>query len=93
VYFVLRWKNLCTFAIHKISSKNMETISIGLASPQARKLIDDLAELKVITIEPQPSFAQVLARLRNNETTAPSLEIITQEVETVRKARYNAGKA
>ncbi|GHV64172.1 hypothetical protein FACS1894199_01790 [Bacteroidia bacterium] len=67
----------------------METISIGLAHPKARRLINDLADLQLIVIEPRKSWKQLLSKLRQHEDEVPSMEEITAEVEIVRKARYN----
>lgn len=66
----------------------METISVEVRNPKARKLLNDLVELDLIAITPRASFAKVLSKLRKNEQQAPSLEEITAEVETVRAARY-----
>jgi hypothetical protein len=66
----------------------METFRIQVANPQAKVLLQDLAALKLITIQPSPKISELLVRLRSHADTAPSLEEITQEVETVRSARY-----
>jgi hypothetical protein len=50
--------------------------------------LQDLAALKLITIQPSPKISELLTRFRDHTDTAPSLEEITQEVETVRSARY-----
>jgi hypothetical protein len=71
----------------------METMSIGLVHPQARKLINDLVNLQMIVIKPRKSWKQMLSKLRAHEADVPSMDEITAEVEIVRKARYNARKA
>jgi hypothetical protein len=65
----------------------METFRIQVTNPQAKVLLQDLAALKLITIQPLPGINELLSRLRNHDAV-PSLEEITQEVETVRSARY-----
>ncbi|MDR2938014.1 MAG: hypothetical protein LBU92_03640 [Prevotellaceae bacterium] len=66
----------------------METISIEVRNPKARNLLNDLVELDLIAINPRPSFAKLLSKLRSSEQQAPTLEEITAEVEAVRAARY-----
>ena len=46
----------------------------------------DLIKIKKEKIKSE--FIELLARLREKSDIAPSLEEITKEVETVRKARY-----
>jgi hypothetical protein len=70
----------------------METISIEILNPKARQLLQDLADLKLITIKPKPTFKNVLEKLRQDSEQVPSLEEITLEVKEVRQAR-NAKKA
>ncbi|MDR0693758.1 MAG: hypothetical protein LBF81_00460 [Prevotellaceae bacterium] len=66
----------------------METFRVQVANPQAKVLLEDLAALKLITIQPSPGITGLLSRFRNHAEAVPSLEEITQEVETVRSARY-----
>jgi len=66
----------------------METISVEIKNPKARKLLNNLVELDLIAINPGASFTKVLAKLRKNEHQAPTLEEITAEVEFVRAKRY-----
>ena len=65
----------------------METLQIQLMNPQAKTLLQDLAALKLITIQPSSGIKELLSRFRSHADAAPSLEEITQEVETVRSAR------
>jgi hypothetical protein len=69
-------------------SYRMETLQIQLMNPQAKVLLQDLAALKLITIRPSSGITELLSRLRNHADTAPSLDEITQEVETARSVRY-----
>jgi len=66
----------------------METMNIELINPKARILLQDLAELNLISIKKQSALSEILTKLRRNEAELPSLEDITKEVESVRQARY-----
>jgi hypothetical protein len=66
----------------------METFRIQVMNPQAKVLLQDLAALKLITIQPAPGINDLLSRFRNHTDDTPFLEEITQEVEAVRSARY-----
>jgi len=70
----------------------MDSIRIEILNPKARKLLRNLAELKLIKIsdssERKSEFKKLLDKLRANSDNAPSLEEIQKEVEAVRKARY-----
>jgi hypothetical protein len=70
----------------------METISIEILNPKAKRLLQDLADLKLITIKSKSTLKELLEKLRQDSDQAPSLDEITAEVEQVRKAR-NAKKA
>ena len=70
----------------------METISIEILNPKAMRLLQDLADLKLITIKSNSTLKELLEKLRQDSDQAPSLDEITSEVEQVRKAR-NAKKA
>lgn len=68
----------------------MDTLSIEILNPKARKLLQDLADLKLIAIkeDSKDGFVEILAKLRSKSEEAPSLEEITAEVELVRAKRY-----
>lgn len=70
----------------------MTTYQIELLEPKAQKLLDDLAELKLIRIQEAPAptevFRQLLAKLRVQNAGNDILEDITGEVELVRAKRY-----
>ena len=72
----------------------MSTIQIEILNPKAIKLIQDLADLELISInEPKETgFSKLLAKLRSKAESAPSLEEITKEVELVRAARNEQKK-
>jgi len=58
---------------------------------KAKRLINDLADMGLIKIKKEQAkseFSELLDRLRNQSESAPSLEEINKEVESVRKARY-----
>jgi hypothetical protein len=66
----------------------METLNIEIVNPKAKMLLLNLAEMNLINIKSDTSLLEALSKLRKKEAEAPSLEEITQEVETVRQARY-----
>ncbi|WP_345212223.1 hypothetical protein [Mucilaginibacter gynuensis] len=68
----------------------MNTLKINILNPKAVKLLKDLADLELISIQEtsKSGFETVLKRLRAKSKSAPSLEEITKEVETVRTKRY-----
>ncbi|MFP4622008.1 MAG: hypothetical protein ACLFM7_11910 [Bacteroidales bacterium] len=69
----------------------MEFIRIEIINPKAKRLINDLADMGLIKIKKEQAkseFSELLDRLRNQSESAPSLEEINKEVESVRKARY-----
>lgn len=69
----------------------MESLKIEIVNPKAKNIIKNLADMDLIRIKKEKvknEFAKLLAKLRRNSDQAPSLEEITKEVESVRKARY-----
>lgn len=69
----------------------METIKIDILNPKAFKLLQSLAELELIKINKEQSKLEILnlvSEIRAKSKDEISLEDITQEVEIVRKARY-----
>jgi hypothetical protein len=66
----------------------METLKIEILNPKAKKLLKDLAELKLININTQISLKDILDKLRSYEYETPSLDDITMEVREERKSRY-----
>ena len=68
----------------------MNAISVEILNPKAKKLLENLADLKLIAIKNKPvnGFARVLKKMRSKVAAAPSLEEITKEVEIVRAKRY-----
>jgi predicted DNA-binding ArsR family transcriptional regulator len=70
----------------------METLRIEIVNPKAKRILQDLADLNLITIsksfDNKSEFKKVLSKLRSNAVTAPSLDEITKEVESVRALRY-----
>lgn len=72
----------------------MSTIQIEILNPKAAKLIQDLADLELISIS-QPletGFSKLLAKLRSKAELTPSLEEITKEIELVSAARNEQKK-
>lgn len=69
----------------------MESIRIDILNPKAKSLLKDMAELDLIRIKKdkvKSEFKELLEKFRINSDDAPSLDEITEEVESVRKARY-----
>ena len=63
---------------------------IDILNPEVTKLLQNLADLKLIAIQEssETGFRAVLKKLRSKSKFAPSLEEITAEVELVRSKRY-----
>lgn len=71
--------------------RNMKTYQIDLLNPKAAKLLQDLADLKLISIREtkKQDFLEIVSKLRKKASLdAPTLEKITKEVEIVRAERY-----
>ena len=66
------------------------TLQIEILNPKATKLLNDLADMNLISITENKDnrFVSVLKRLRAKEKKVPTLAEITREVEAVRKKRY-----
>lgn len=68
----------------------METLRIDILNPKAKSLLKDMADLDLIKIKKgkvKSEFRELLEKFRSNAENAPSLDEITAEVESVRKAR------
>lgn len=69
----------------------METLRIDINNPTAKKLLQNLADLNLITIhreEKVEKMKKALAKLRDKSELMPDLDEITAEVEKVRTARH-----
>ena len=69
----------------------METIQIDILNPKAKKLLRNLADLSLIKInkpKDKSDFSSLLEKLRAEPKDEISLDEITNEVEQVRKSRY-----
>jgi hypothetical protein len=69
----------------------MDTIEIDILDPKARKLLNNLAELNLISIRKPSSdkFLSLVHKIRAKaKNDPPSLDEITKEVEIVRSKRY-----
>ncbi len=74
----------------------METLRVDILNPKAKTLLKGLADLDLIRIKKntiKPELIECLDELRINSDDAPTLDEITAEVETVRKARYARKKS
>lgn len=73
----------------------MSTLKIDILNPKATRLLQDLADLKLISITDTSGdqFLKIIKKLRRNESKVlPTMEEITNEVEVVRTARYEKAK-
>lgn len=74
----------------------METILIDIMNPVVKKILYDLAKLKLIVINESPDFQSdyktLLKKLRNQKETVPSPEEIQKDVESARTKRYASRK-
>jgi hypothetical protein len=69
----------------------MNTVQVDILNPKAGKLLQDLADMKLISIKDvaNDSFLKVVKQLRKKaKKKPPSLDEITKEVELVRAKRY-----
>ena len=69
----------------------METLKVEILNPKAKNILKGLADLNLINIKRErkkSDFTQLLAKLRKQSDTAPDLNEISKEVESVRKERY-----
>lgn len=69
----------------------MESLRIEIVNPKAKRLLKNLADMELIRIKKEKvksDFSELLSKLRSQSGDAPSLEEITKEVGSVRKARY-----
>jgi transcription initiation factor IIE alpha subunit len=70
----------------------MEILKVEILNPRAKKLLQDLAALKLIRFKDQDdsktAFKELLVRLRNQKVSPSNLKQITREVEAVRQKRY-----
>lgn len=73
----------------------MNSMQIDILNPKAGKLLEDLADLKLISIR-TPSddgFLKLVNKLRAKaKSKPPTLDEITKEVEIVRANRYAKSK-
>ncbi|NTS40270.1 hypothetical protein HRG84_05075 [Flavisolibacter sp. BT320] len=73
----------------------MQTYQVNILHPKAEKLLQDLADLDLISITQtsEDGFLKAINSLRTKAAdNPPSLEDITKEVETVRANRYGKNK-
>lgn len=73
----------------------MQTYQVNILNPKAAKLLQDLADLNLISIKQtsEDSFLKLISKLRSNAAdNPPSLDDITKEVETIRAKRYDKNK-
>ena len=67
------------------------TLQVDILNPKATKLLQNLADLNLISIQgvKDDGFLKIIKKLRAKAATKPlTLEEITKEVESVRAKRY-----
>ena len=87
----MNYRSLTFVSLELIVYLIMETLRIDIINPKARKIIEELADLNLITIkveDPITSFQQLLTKLRSKHAEI-SLGEITKEVEGVRSSRHS----
>lgn len=72
----------------------MESYQIKILNPKAVKLLEDLADLNLISFKRnnENEFLKIIDEIRKKAGNPPSLEEITNEVEVVRAERYESKK-
>jgi hypothetical protein len=73
----------------------MKTYQIDILNPKAVRLLQDLADLNLISIKEKKKqeFMKIVSKFRKKASSdVPSLEEITKEVENVRTKRYVKNK-
>lgn len=69
----------------------MESITIDILNPKAKKLLEDLEDLNLIKVKHlDADWKAYLQEMRKNADSAPSMEEIVQEVKKVRAERYDS---
>jgi hypothetical protein len=69
----------------------MDTYQIEIIEPKAKKLLEDLANLNLITVrplDPKKMFKRLLDKMRSAGGDATTPEEIMKEVESTRAERY-----
>lgn len=66
----------------------MNTLTIDILDPSAETALNELASRNLIAVREQKGFSSILEKFRKQANNAPSLEEITEEVEAVRRKRY-----
>ncbi|MGV3602793.1 MAG: hypothetical protein ACO1N1_16380 [Dyadobacter fermentans] len=68
----------------------MDTLLINILDPKATRLLKDLEEMELISIQnlAEGGFADILKKIRSHSDSTPTLEEITAEVESERTKRY-----
>jgi hypothetical protein len=70
----------------------MEIIKIEILNPKAKAILKSLADLKLISIKKARKNSEIkalLSKLRQYPDLVPSAEDIANEVDAIRKTRYD----
>jgi hypothetical protein len=69
----------------------METLTIDLINPKAKKLLKDLMDLKLINItktETKSNLKELLGKISSNKEVQMTMDEITAEVKAYRKEKH-----
>ncbi len=69
----------------------METLTIDIIDPKAKKMLEDMEDMNLISINNNKAverLERLLGKIRSVGGTKPTLEEITKEVELIRLQRY-----
>lgn len=69
----------------------METLTIDLINPKAKKLLKDLMDLKLINIreiKPKSKLKNLLGKISSDKEVLMTMDEITAEVKAYRKEKY-----
>ena len=69
----------------------METLTVDIINPKAKKLLEDMEDLNLITINNNKAverLERLIGKIRSTDGPTPTLDEITKEVEIVRQQRY-----
>ena len=74
----------------------MESIQVEILNTKAKSILNNLADLKLITItknsESKKNLVKFLNKIRSKNSKPLTLKEITEEVEFVRSKRYSKAK-
>ena len=70
----------------------METLTVNIVNPKAKKLLEAMEDLGLISIDNNNGSERLHDKIRNVPGVKPTLDEITEEVELVRQQQYEQGQ-